>query len=99
MEKKNENEKLELIKEKIRKNLRMDILEIQEIYDEETGKFTEEGKAYTEAYLRGIQAGKTNLSLQLAFMALDMLELVKNETGLSYEELKYMKEHDGKVQS
>lgn len=48
---------LDIIKEKIRKNINMDIIEIKEVFDEESGKFIENVET-SEAYLKGIHGDR-----------------------------------------
>jgi hypothetical protein len=66
-------------------------LVITDIFDEETGEYTTKGVEVENAILQGEASGRYRMAVELGFKALDMLKLIQLETGVTIEELMYLK--------
>ncbi len=84
--------KLDFIKEKIRKNINLDIMEIKEVFDEESGKFTDNVET-SEAYLKGIEAGRLRTYMEIGVKLVDIFKEIENHTGMTFEELRLLKDY------
>jgi len=84
--------KLDIIKEKIRKNINMDILEIKEVFDEESGKFTDNFET-SGAYIKGIEAGRLRTYMEIGVKLVDIFKEIENQTGMTFEELRLLKDY------
>lgn len=84
--------KLDIIKEKIRKNINMDILEIKEVFDEESEKFTSD-IATSEAYLKGLEAGRLRTYMEIGVKLTDVFQQIEIDTGMTFEELRFLKDY------
>lgn len=56
-----------------------------------TGGYTDKGVEVQNAILQGEASGRHHMAVELGFKALDMLEMVQLETGLTIDELMYLK--------
>ncbi|OOM09456.1 hypothetical protein [Clostridium saccharobutylicum] len=86
------NGKLDIIKEKVRKNINMDILEIKEVFDEESGKFTDNVET-SEAYLKGLEAGRLRTYMEIGVRLIDVFQQIEIDTGMTFEELRLLKDY------
>lgn len=89
------NEKLDGIKEKIRKNIHMDLLEIQQVFDEESGEFTGDVTA-SEAYLKGLEMGKLKSYMEIGIRITEVFQEIEKQTGMTFEDLRLLREYGGK---
>lgn len=78
----------------IENQLGTDRLTITEVFDEKTQKYTKMGTEFQHGFLEGESAGKSRMGLELAFKALEMLEAIELETGLTIEEMRYIKNRE-----
>lgn len=83
---------LDIIKEKIRKNINIDILEIKEVFDEESGKFTD-SVATIEAYIKGLEAGRLRTYMEIGVKLIDVFRQIEIDTGMTFEELRLLKDY------
>ncbi|MTK12122.1 MAG: hypothetical protein F8N39_08545 [Clostridiaceae bacterium] len=58
------------------------------------GGYTDKGVAVQNAILQGEASGRYHMAIELGFKALDMLEMIQLETGLSIDELMYLKNRE-----
>jgi hypothetical protein len=74
--------------------LKTDGLRITEIFDEKTQEYTKVGIEFQQGFIEIESAGKSRMGLELAFKALEMIEAIELETGLSIEEIRYLKNRE-----
>ncbi|MBV7276450.1 hypothetical protein I6U48_26575 [Clostridium sp. PL3] len=86
-----ENKKLAVIREKIRKNINMDLLKINEVFNEESKKFTTDVFA-VEAYLRGFESGKEKSLIDIGIKFVELFKDIEKETGVTVNEFRLLSE-------
>lgn len=92
MENNIENKKLSAISEKIKKNINMDLLQIKEVFDEESKKFTT-NVATSEAYLKGLETGKQKICIDIGLKLINLFGEIEKETGMTFEEFRLLNEY------
>lgn len=55
------------------------------------GNYTEKGVEIQNAILQGEMSGRCRMAIELGFKVLDILEMIRLETGITIDELMYLK--------
>ncbi|MFL0163974.1 hypothetical protein [Candidatus Clostridium helianthi] len=84
--------KKDIITNEIKKKIGSELV-ITEVFDEVTGDFSSDGIEFQNGVIKGESLGRYHIAVELGIKTLEMLEMVQLETGLTIEELMYLKKN------
>lgn len=96
--KENKSNYIELILDRIRKSLNIGMIGVDQVFDEETNTYSENGKDFLDGYLQGVKAGRIRTSIALGVKLLEILALIEEDTNFSLQELNDIREYGFRIE-